>query len=65
MAMVAMEMATTATTNYPTAATDQQPLNSGVDYATLGETDFRAGRYQEAATDFRHALIDEPNNPRW
>ena len=37
-------------------------VNSGVDYATQGETDFRAGRYQEASNDFRHALIDEPNN---
>ncbi len=38
------------------------PNPSGIDFATEGETAFRAGQYETAATDFRHALIDEPTN---
>ncbi len=34
----------------------------GTDYVALGETDFRAGKYDLAIGVFRHALVDEPNN---
>ena len=33
---------------------------NGIDFGTLGEEAFRAGKYQDAANDFRHALIDDP-----
>ena len=38
------------------------PTSMGTDYVTLGETDFRAGKYDLAIGAFRHALVDEPNN---
>jgi tetratricopeptide (TPR) repeat protein len=55
--------------NYPvvtgsvaTAPPMPAPTNSGIDYVTQGENNFRAGRYSDALNDFRHALIDEPSN---
>ncbi len=38
------------------------PTSLGTDYVTLGESDFRAGKYDAAIGAFRHALVDEPNN---
>jgi hypothetical protein len=50
-------------TNQP-ALDDQTnpPTSLGTDYVTLGESDFRAGKYDAAIGAFRHALVDEPNN---
>lgn len=44
-------------------AGDQRPTGPALDYATQGEEDFRAGRYTAAVTDFRHSLIEDPNDP--
>jgi hypothetical protein len=38
------------------------PPDRNLDYAAMGEDDFRAGRYSEALVNFRHALVEEPNN---
>ena len=38
------------------------PTSIGTDYVALGESDFRAGKYDQAIGAFRHALVDEPNN---
>lgn len=43
-------------------AADQDPAALGDDFATLGEQEFRAGRYDAAARSWRHALVDEPGN---
>jgi len=49
------------------AAAQQDPnaaANSdGTDYASMGEIDFKGGRYQEAVRDWRHALVEDPGNP--
>ena len=44
-------------------AADGQPTGPVLDYATQGEDDFRAGRYTAAVSDFRHSLIEDPNDP--
>jgi tetratricopeptide (TPR) repeat protein len=38
------------------------PSASQTDYSTIGDTDFKAGRYQAAMKDYQHALIDDPTN---
>ena len=43
-------------------AADQDAAALGDDFATLGEQEFRAGRYDAAARNWRHALVDEPGN---
>jgi len=43
-------------------AADQDPAALGQDFATLGEQDFKAGRYAAAVRSWRHALVDEPGN---
>ncbi len=49
--------------NYGYVAVDNAAANpAGVDFGTLGEEAFRAGKFQEAANDFRHALVDDPTN---
>ena len=49
-------VATTAGVDAPTAAQAPQ------DFAALGEAAFHAGDYQGAAKNFRHALVDDPEN---
>jgi hypothetical protein len=34
----------------------------GIDFAGLGEQDFRARRYMAAISDWQHALVDDPQN---
>jgi hypothetical protein len=41
---------------------DQDPAALGDDFASIGEQDFRAGRYDAAVRSWRHALVDEPGN---
>ena len=41
---------------------DQDAAALGDDFATLGEQEFHAGRYDAAARNWRHALVDEPGN---
>jgi tetratricopeptide (TPR) repeat protein len=41
-----------------TAAAD----DGGGDYASRGEADFRSGDYQAAARDWKHAMVDDPQN---
>ncbi len=43
-------------------AADQDTAALGDDFATLGEREFNAGRYDAAARNWRHALVDEPGN---
>ena len=43
-------------------AAESDPAALGDDFATLGEQDFRAGRYDAAVRNWRHALVDEPGN---
>lgn len=45
-------------------APDQvNPQDANVlDFATQGEADFKAGRYDEAIKNWQHALVDEPRN---
>jgi len=35
---------------------------TAADFAGQGEANFKAGKYQAAARDFRHALVDDPTN---
>jgi tetratricopeptide (TPR) repeat protein len=39
-----------------------QMAAAATDFEIKGENDFRAGQYQQAATDFKHALVDNPQN---
>ncbi|HWB14002.1 MAG TPA: tetratricopeptide repeat protein [Pirellulales bacterium] len=39
-----------------------EPSASNLDFALLGEQDFRAGRYNEALRNWQHALLDDPQN---
>ncbi len=43
-------------------AADQDMAALGDDFATLGEQEFQAGKYDAAARNWRHALVDEPGN---
>jgi tetratricopeptide (TPR) repeat protein len=58
---------TSYTTTYAAAPADAaaynqaQPAGAG-DFAEQGEIDFKAGRYQAAARDWQHALVDDPKN---
>lgn len=42
----------------------QQPVDptAAADFADQGETDFKAGNYEAAHRDLRHALVDDPDN---
>jgi hypothetical protein len=53
----------TATSPASTPATGPVTNGAGVDFAALGETDFRAGNYETAVGDWRHALLDDATNP--
>jgi tetratricopeptide (TPR) repeat protein len=46
---------------YADAGSDQLPANVN-DFAALGEQDFTAGRYGDAAKDWQHAILDDPQN---
>ncbi len=35
---------------------------TAADFAGQGELDFKAGKYESAARNFRHALVDDPSN---
>jgi tetratricopeptide (TPR) repeat protein len=35
---------------------------TAADFAAQGETNFKAAKYEAAARDFRHALVDDPTN---
>lgn len=41
---------------------DVTPSADGLDYAAIGEQDFRAGEYAQAVKNFRHALVEDPGN---
>jgi hypothetical protein len=43
------------------APTSNQQQNAS-DYASAGEQAFQAGQYQQAIHDWRHAMVDNPNN---
>jgi tetratricopeptide (TPR) repeat protein len=49
-----------------TALAADTPANvdeiTAADFAGQGELNFKAGKYQAAARDFRHALVDDPTN---
>ena len=53
---------------YPSAELppEEEPPSEGlgraIDYAQRGEIDFRNGQYDEAVRNWRHALVDRPNN---
>jgi tetratricopeptide (TPR) repeat protein len=36
---------------------------TAADFAAQGETNFKANKYEAAARNFRHALVDDPENP--
>lgn len=36
---------------------------TAADFAAQAEVNFKAGRYDAAARDYRHALVDDPQNP--
>lgn len=49
----------------PDAAAPEEinPQDANVlDFATQGEADFKAGRYDDAIKNWQHALVDEPRN---
>ncbi len=35
---------------------------TAADFSAQGEADFKAGKYQAAARNFRHVLVDDPTN---
>jgi tetratricopeptide (TPR) repeat protein len=39
-----------------------ESLGRAIDYAQRGEIDFHNGQYDEAVRNWRHALVDQPNN---
>ena len=39
-----------------------EQLENSLDYASQGEVAFRDGKYQQAVQDWRHALVDDPQN---
>jgi tetratricopeptide (TPR) repeat protein len=44
---------------------EQQPSDSlgrAIDYAQQGEIDFKEGRYEQAARNWHHALVEQPGN---
>jgi len=41
---------------------DEQSAADSIDFAGQGENDFKAGDYNAAAREWRHALVDDPNN---
>ena len=43
-------------------AAEQDKAPAGDDFATLGEQEFHAGKYDAAVRNWRHALVDEPGN---
>ena len=43
-------------------AVNQQAPDQVGEFAAAGETDFKAGNYEAAVRDWRHALLDDPNN---
>lgn len=45
----------------PATIADDGTTNA-LDFAGQGEIDFKAGKYKEAVRDFRHALVDDPEN---
>jgi Tetratricopeptide repeat len=52
-------------TSSPVAAQNLPPseqLEDSLDFASQGEIAFRAGKYQQAVQDWRHALVDDPQN---
>jgi tetratricopeptide (TPR) repeat protein len=44
------------------AAVNQVQTAAADDFANQGEADFKAGRYQDAARQWQHALVDDPKN---
>jgi tetratricopeptide (TPR) repeat protein len=44
------------------AAPDQAAQGQIGEFAAAGETDFKAGSYDNAVRDWRHALLDDPSN---
>jgi tetratricopeptide (TPR) repeat protein len=52
--------------NPQTAAQDNAPRSvddiTAADFSGQGELDFKAGKYDPAARNFRHALVDDPSN---
>jgi hypothetical protein len=44
------------------AADKKDPSELGQDFATQGEQEFRAGKYEAAVRSWRHSLVDEPGN---
>ena len=40
----------------------EQPVDDALDFAGHGELDFRAGYYDGAVRNWKHALVDDPNN---
>ena len=45
----------------PNAPPNEQ-LENSLDYAGQGEIAFREGKYEQAVQDWRHALVDDPQN---
>jgi hypothetical protein len=52
--------ATVAVQDQNIPPTDQ--LENSLDYAGQGEVAFKAGKYQDAIQNWRHALVDDPRN---
>jgi uncharacterized protein YjbJ (UPF0337 family)/Flp pilus assembly protein TadD len=46
----------------PQSQTPQRPADDALDFAGHGELDFAAGRYEGAVRNWKHALVDDPNN---
>ena len=44
------------------AGDKKDPSLLGQDFATQGEQEFRAGKYEAAVRSWRHSLVDEPGN---
>ena len=44
------------------APTPGQPADDALDFAGHGELDFKAGSYEGAVRNWKHALVEDPNN---
>jgi tetratricopeptide (TPR) repeat protein len=44
------------------AQTAEKPADDALDFAGHGELDFKAGTYEGAVRNWKHALVDDPNN---
>jgi len=46
----------------PAGSVEMEDVESAVEFASRGESEFRNGNYKQASRMFRHALLDSPQN---